>query len=95
MWGEGRAPSSRPPSSSPFPIPGSQAQRLVVGSQRSGEVRKSVALTSPFPHQHILLHSQVWLLKDLGLGIWERGLFGFDFIPAPFFFQPFPPPIKS
>lgn len=52
MWGEGRAPSSRPPSPSLFPSPGSQVQRGKVGSQGSHEVRKSVALTSPSPPTH-------------------------------------------
>lgn len=69
-----------------------------MGSQGSGEVRKSVALTSPSPNSThpSLLPGLVG--KDLGVRNMGKGIVWFLFIfpAAPhFFFQPFPSPIMS
>lgn len=89
MWGEGRASSPDPfPLPLPKPwLPGTEVKGRQLGQWCGQEV---CCLNIPFPHQHILLHFQVWQLKTWELGTWGRGLFGFDFILAPFFFQPFP-----
>lgn len=83
MRGEGRAPSSRPPRPSPSQPWLPDAEVEGGQPQARSEVRKSVALMSPFPTNITLLCSPGLLAKDLWVGTRERGLLVFVFLPTP------------
>lgn len=85
--GRGQSPLLQTPFLLPLPkpwLPGAEVKGRQSGQWCGQEV---CCLNIPFPHQHILLHSQVWLLKTWELGTWGRGLFGFDLSLPLFFFS--------